>query len=259
MTSTTDIRSEPKWRAKLRKELDSRREFQELSESQWRTLLKTRKVTSSNYDTVLALDWPHYCTHSTSGCGGSNGWCYTFQGHQAGKNHDRHVGMVDVLARRYPILFAEKVQMEVTSAVKLGKIPYANLRYSGSGEVIDAYLPALIEVQHRGIHLWGFTRNIQLALNLRELGISVLVSFDKTTPQESVDLANSEGLDLAYTSIDAEDFPKYPPTVTFPLHRNGRVSEVVDNSSICPKVLAEFYYEERPTAVCQSHCHRCHL
>ena len=103
------ISSEPKprWQQRLGKELAFRSEFENLNEQAWRSLLKNRRVTSSNYDTVLSLDWPHFCANATLACGGPNGWCYTFQGNQAGKLHNRHAAMVDVLARSFPDVFGE--------------------------------------------------------------------------------------------------------------------------------------------------------
>src|SRR5208283_5819688 len=95
----------PRWRLRLDKELAFRDEFSGLSEVEWSVLLKTRHVTSSNNDTVLSLDWPHFCANATPACGGPNGWCYTFQGNQAGKLHNRHAAMVDVLARNFPDIF----------------------------------------------------------------------------------------------------------------------------------------------------------
>src|SRR5438552_4629288 len=126
----------PRWRQRLDKELAFRRDFSAMDESAWRELLKTRRVTSSNHDTVLSLDWPHFCAYSTRACGGTEGWCYTFQGNQASKLHNRHAAMVDVLARKFPWLFGESVAGEVHAAVAEGLLPYPNLRYGGSGEVI---------------------------------------------------------------------------------------------------------------------------
>lgn len=247
-----------RWRQRLDKELAFRSEFESLDELSWRKLLKTRRVASSNHDTVLALDWPHFCANATPSCGGPNGWCYTFQGNQAGKLHNRHAAMVDVLARRFPAVFAEKVKEEVVEAVVAGQMPYPNLRYSGSGEVVEAYLPALQMIQKSGVHLWGFTRSLRLAEELRALGAGVIISCDGTSPEGFIERAVRAGFPLGYTSECVNDIPPEGTLVTFPVHRVGRVREVVNTSTVCPKVLADFLDDSRPKGSCQLVCKRCH-
>src|SRR5262245_55962925 len=83
-----------RWRKRLAKELAFRAEFERLDSAAWKSLLATRSVTSTNHDTVLSLDWPHYCAYATVACGGPNGWCYTFQGRQTSQLHNRHAAMV---------------------------------------------------------------------------------------------------------------------------------------------------------------------
>lgn len=248
----------PRWRQRLEKELAFRPEFDDLDETAWRALLKKRRVASSNNDTVLSLDWPHFCAHSTPACGGPQGWCYTFQGNQAGKLHNRHAAMVDVLARNFPVIFAEQVTAEVNAAVQAGLMPYPNLRYSGSGEVVEAYVPALRGVCERGVRLWGFTRNLRLARQLRDMGAGVIVSCDKSSTPGFVEEASADGFPLGYSSNGVHDLPPKGTVVTFPVHRVGRVREVVDSPSVCPKVLADFLDDCRPKASCQLICHRCH-
>lgn len=248
----------PRWRQRLDKELAFRPEFDDLEETAWRALLKKRRVASSNNDTVLSLDWPHFCAHATSACGSPQGWCYTFQGNQAGKLHNRHAAMVDVLARSFPKLFAEQVTAEVNAAVQAGLMPYPNLRYSGSGEVVEAYVPALRGVSERGVLLWGFTRNLRLANQLRDMGAGVIISCDKSSPPGFIEEAVSACFPLGYSSNGVDDLPPKGTVVTFPVHRVGRVREVVDSPSVCPKVLADFLDDCRPKASCQLICHRCH-
>ena len=248
----------PRWRQRLAKELAYRGEFTDLDELGWRELLKSRNVTSSNHDTVLSLDWPHFCSDATKACGGVDGWCYTFQGNQAGKLHNRHAAMVDILARRFPTLFGEAVETEVQSAVNEGRLPYANLRYSGSGEIVEPYLPALEDVVSRKVQLWGFTRNLRIAGRLREIGAAVIVSCDATSPDGFIEEATSQGFALGYTSNGVDDVPPKGTVVTFPIHRVGKVREVVDAMSVCPKVLADFLDDCRPKASCQLYCQRCH-
>ena len=84
-------------------------------------------------------------------------------------------------------------------------MPYRNLRYSGSGEVVAAYLPALRRVQDRGVLLWGFTRNLQLAIELRKLGASVIISCDKTSPPGFIEQAKERRFSLAYSSSGVGD------------------------------------------------------
>jgi hypothetical protein len=248
----------PRWRQRLEKELAYRPEFDSLDEAAWRALLKKRRVASSNNDTVLSLDWPHFCAHATSACGGPQGWCYTFQGNQAGKLHNRHAAMVDVLARNFPVIFAEQVTAEVNAAVRAGLMPYPNLRYSGSGEVVEAYVPALRGVSERGVRLWGFTRNLRLARKLRDMGAGVIVSCDKSSPEGFIEEASAAGFPLGYSSNGVHDLPPKGTVVTFPVHRVGKVREVVDSPSVCPKVLADFLDDCRPKASCQLICQRCH-
>lgn len=249
---------EPKWKLRLKKELICKQYFKNFNYEDWLIYLKGKKVTSSNYDTILALDWPHYCSHSTEGCGGKNGWCYTFQGNQVGKHHDKHVAMVDSLARDQPELFGDVVYSEIMDFVKKNKIPYPNLRYSGSGEVIPAYLNALHELVKRGVKLWGFSRDVKLALKMRKLGISVIISCDRTSSKELFKDAKNNDLPMAYTSMGVDDYPPKKAFVTFPVHRIGKVKEVVNTDSICPKVLSDFLEDSRPRGSCQLICRKCH-
>jgi hypothetical protein len=251
--------SRPRWRLRLEKELQHRVEFSGLTQEEWLRILRTRRVTSSNHDTVLAIDWPHFCRASTEACGGVAGWCYTFQGAQANSAHNRHVAMVDVLAREHPELFASQVVKEVDEAVDAGRMPYRNLRYSGSGEVSASYMEGLELVASAGVHLWGFTRDLEVAGLLRSIGAGVIVSVDRTTPGSTISGSRSLGFPLAYTSMDIDDLPPAGTLVTFPVHRVGRVREVAATESLCPKVLYDFYDEQRPPATCQMECQRCHV
>lgn len=249
----------PRWRVRLEKELAHVSEFESLGTAGWGPLLRKRSVTSRNHDTVLSLDWPHYCAHSTSACGGPEGWCYTFQGNQAGIAHNRHAAMVDQLAVREPLLFARTVRSEVEKAVERGELAYPNVRLAGSGETIDAYVPALTEVVRLGVRLWGFTRNLRLAERLRAVDVAVILSSDRTSPAGFVEAATNANFPIAYTSAGVDDHPPVGTFVTFPLHRVGRVREVVDAPSLCPKVVADFLDDSRPEAFCQRYCQRCHL
>ena len=255
---TADERPLPRWRKRLQKEMAFRGEFADLDEAQWRDLLKRRRITSKNQDTVLALDWPHYCAQATEACGGVDGWCYTFQGNQTTKRHDRHVVMVDVLARRFPGIFAEKVSEEVKATVTSGGMKYPNLRYSGSGEVATGHIPALEGVADAGVHLWGFTRDLRIAECLRALGAAVIISCDASSSPDMVRRARAAGFSLAYSSAGVWDSPPPGTIVTFPVHKVGRVREVVDASSLCPKVVMDYLEESRPAGSCQLLCSRCH-
>lgn len=250
--------SGPKWQRILRKEMGQRDSFRNLPESEWRNLLKSRRVTSANHDTVLSLDWPHYCVGASDACGGSRGYCYTFTGLLSGDSHIRKVAMVDALATWHPELFAERVVHEVQAAAAKGHLPYPNLRYSGSGEMGRRHVKALRLVAERGVHLWGFTRNISVARDLREAGISVIMSCDHSTDSDWTSAAISEGFKLAYSSRNVDDVPPFKSFMVFPLHRSGRVKEVADVPDLCPKVLYEYLHQERPNATCQAVCRRCH-
>lgn len=250
--------SRPRWKIRLETELEHRSEFADLSPDEWRAVLRRKRITSSNYDTVMSLDWPHFCSSATEACGGASGWCYTFQGNQSLTVHNRHVAMVDVLARNFPSLFGEIVCNEVDKAVRTGRLPYPNLRYSGSGEVVLAYLPALKAIMDGGVHLWGFSRNLSLANALRDAGASVIVSCDHTSDKDFIQRARSDGFDLAYSSESVADLPPDGTLVTFPVHKIGRVHEVTDSPTVCPKVLEDFLYDERHPATCQERCRLCH-
>jgi len=62
-----------KWRRRLHLEMAYARRFLKLTEMEWHRELQSLQLTSANYDTVLALDWPHYCTGATVLCGGPRG------------------------------------------------------------------------------------------------------------------------------------------------------------------------------------------
>ena len=163
-----------------------------------------------------------------------------------------------MLARRFPSLFAEKVSQEVDFAVNSGAFKYKNLRYSGSGEVISAHLPALELISAQGVKLWGFTRDLRIAEGLRRIGATVIISCDKSSHPNLTKQSIELNFPLAYTSLGVNDHPPPGTVVTFPLHRIGRVHEVVETPSLCPKVLQDFLHDSRPGGTCQLVCNRCH-
>jgi hypothetical protein len=249
-----------KWRLRLNEELSFGTRFKGWSSMKWENYLTKHRVLSDNYDTVVSLDWPHFCSGATEGCGGDHGWCYTLGGQLGGSTkRSSRAAITDRLARDYPKLFSEIVGNEVDQLVKSGRLPYPNLRFSGSGEVHNSHLPALIALAERGIHLWGFSRNLRVATRLRETGIAVLFSCDSTTLKQTVLEALQSGLKLAYTSTGVDDHPPFDAFVIFPLHRSGRVREVVESPDVCPKVLEEYLEGRRRRAVCQFNCKRCHM
>jgi hypothetical protein len=253
------VNSIPKWQVLLRKELDARDKYLGLNHQAWREATSKRRVTSDNYDTVLSIDWPHYCAGATEGCGGRKGWCYTFHGQMAAPAHSTHAGFVDALASQEPEIFAERVAVEVAVAVRRGALPYPNIRYSGSGEVERHHLPALRAIVKRGIHLWGFSRRIEIAEELRDLGASVIVSCDATSGTDFIQSARMCGFQLGYTSAGVNDSPPEGTLVTFPVHRGRHVAEVVSAPSLCPKVVEQFLKGKRRSAMCETRCKRCHL
>lgn len=247
-----------KWANRLRAELAYREEFEGLSKETWKVLLRRERITSSNHDTVLSLDFPHYCIGATSGCGGPRGWCYTFQGPLAGKGHHRRVALVDQASKECPDTLAEAIDEEVTTAVREGLISYPNLRFSGSGEAAEHHIALLGNLSTRGIKVWGFSRNLSVAKMLRKQGVFVQISTDRTTPRDFVAKALEAGFSLAYSSTDVSDLPFDGTRVVFPLHRSGHVREVVDTPNLCPKVVEEFFQQARRPGYCQALCHKCH-
>ena len=248
-----------KWRIRLKEELSLGLQFKAWSSEEWVGYLSKRRIVSDNYDTVLSLDWPHFCIGATEGCGGNRGWCYTLAGHIGGSTkRSLRAAVTDRLARDHPDLFSEIVSREITQFVSSGRLPYPNIRFSGSGEVHNSHLPALLSLASRSIHLWGFSRNIRVAIQLKEAGISVLYSCDATTSPENLKEAARAGLKIAYTSLGIDDSPPAPPFVVFPVHHSGRVQEVLDSERVCPKVLEEYLEGRRRRGACQFTCTRCH-
>jgi hypothetical protein len=249
-----------KWRIRLKEELTLGTRFNGWSPAMWEEYLAKRRVLSDNYDTVVSLDWPHFCSGATVGCGGNHGWCYTLGGQIGGSaKRSARAAITDRLARDYPHLFADIVSEEVGQLVKGGRLPYPNIRFSGSGEVHQSHLPALLALAQRRVHLWGFSRNIRIADHLTKEGISVLFSCDSTTPRQTVSEALRRGLKLAYTSTGVDDQPPLDAFVVFPLHCSGRVREIVVSESVCPKILEEYLEGRRKKAACQFNCTRCHM
>lgn len=248
-----------KWRIRLEQELAHVEEFDGWDEDRWQQHLKQTKILSNNYDTVVSLDWPHYCGSATEGCGGASGWCYTLSGQLGGANkRSRRAAMTDSLARSFPHLFADAAYREIRSLVIRGKIPYANLRFSGSGEVHSSHINALQLLKEKGVNLWGFSKNLRICEKLREKKISVIFSCDSTTPIDVLESAIERRLPLAYTSTGIEDYPPQGSIVTFPVHRSGKVKEVVMTDTVCPKIEEEYMMGKRSPAACQLVCTRCH-
>jgi hypothetical protein len=247
-----------KWRRRLDLELALRRQFDALSISEWIALLEATEITTKNFDTVLSLDFPHYCSGATELCGGARGWCYTFQGKLAGSAHHKKVALIDAASERVPELLAQKVVQEVEAAVARHVIPYANLRYSGSGEVGAHHVTTLVLIKDAGVRLWGFSRNFAVAEMLRARGVSVIISSDRSTAGSFLRKAVELGFPIAYTSTGVDDPPPVEAFVVFPLHKRGRVQEVVDVNSLCPKVVEEYFYGHREQGACQLRCQRCH-
>jgi hypothetical protein len=245
-----------KWKARLAVEAAHLPRLEALSREQWGTLLWKRKLLSENYDTVVSLDWPHYCYGATEGCGGQQGWCYTMQGRHASSAHHRRVALTDGAARLVPDLFSARVYEELQALCRRGALADMNLRYSGSGELVLGHVPALMLIAQRGVRLWGFTRNLAVAERLKGNRISVIFSCDRTTRRGILERASRLGLPLGYTSTDVADLPPSGTFVTFPLHRSGHVREVVKCETLCPKVVEEYLEGSRRSGLCQG-CRRC--
>lgn len=248
-----------KWMARLEKELAHKSKFDNLSHQDWLSILRTRKVCSTNFDTGLCLDFPHYCSDATSGCGGEHGWCYTFQGRQSSASHNEKVMLVDQLAISHPSLFGDAVAGEVMAACRTKILPYPNIRVSGSGEINERHLDALEAVYSHGIHIWGFTKRLKLWEMLAQRGIELIFSVDCTTSLDILAKARKLGARLSYTSLNVSDVSPEGTIVTFPLHRGGKVREVVKDTVLCPKVLEDYFDGQRRPTWCQTRCHRCHL
>jgi hypothetical protein len=247
-----------KWKVKLDIEMKLKKKFESLSISDLSKKIELKKILSDNHDTVVSLDFPHYCYYSTESCGGKNGWCYTFQGYQSMNNHYSKVALIDIASEKIPKLLAKKISSEVNTVFKNNKIPYPNIRYCGSGEISKKHLKLLNYIKDEGIHLWGFTRNIELGKILKNEDISVIISIDKTSDKKVYTNASDNGLKIAYTSDSIDDVPPKGCHVVFPVHRLGKVKEVGDFESLCPKVVSEFFTGCRKNGTCQNECKKCH-
>ena len=248
-----------KWRSRLSVERAEIERFEDLDLKELSDLLCAADPLSANHDTVYSLDWPHYCSFATEACGGARGWCYTFSGFHVSRTQAAKVAANDVMARRLPALFARRVVDSVQQQVRAGRLHYPNLRFSGSGEITLQHIPALAEISKLGVNLWGFTKNPAIASRLAQLGVAVIFSSDHTSEPKNVAAARSAGVPIAYSSIGAGDRPPDDVLVTFPVHVSGRVTEVVDHPSVCPKVVDEFLHGTRVRGWCQDRCRRCHL
>ena len=54
---TNQNRKVSKWRLRLENELRERAKFLDFSCQDWKEYLRKRKLTSSNYDTIVSVDW----------------------------------------------------------------------------------------------------------------------------------------------------------------------------------------------------------
>jgi hypothetical protein len=253
-----NVQATLKWQRLLKKEIAHSKSLAQLSRDEVFKRVKKQGILSANSDTVASLDFPHYCIGATEGCGGAKGWCYTFQGFQSLSAHSSKVGLVDYCIRTYPEMVVNLIVKEIQALVNKGQLPYPNLRFSGSGEVAAIHIGLLTEIKRRGIQLWGFSRNIKVATELKSAGIHVIFSCDQTTPTHLVDQAIGLQVPLAYTSCNVKDLPSYEVAVVFPLHRGGRVRQVADHMMNCPKVIEEYFDHSRTQASCQNVCRRCH-
>jgi hypothetical protein len=251
-------KKQPKWRKRLKLEQSYIKHFEEFSEEDLIDKANSTSFLSSNHDTVVSLDWPHFCYFATEACGGVSGWCYTLTGINMTDSQAKKSALTDVVARRYPNIFAERVESELRLHIKRKTIKYLNLRYSGAGELHPDHLNAILAIKTKGINLWGFTKNPKLALILIENNISVLYSCDLTTSRNQIEWARNNNIPLAYSSDGIHDIPPENTFVTFPIHVSGRVSELVDHNTLCPKVVEEFLNGDRTPAWCQQRCKRCH-
>lgn len=249
----------PKWRRRLAVERSFVADYEVLGNAELEAMAEGADLLSSNHDTVLSLDWPHYCSYATEACGGRRGWCYTFAGFHVTPAQARKVALNDVLARRVPHAFANRIATCIMSEVRRGTLPYPNLRYSGSGEISLAHVSAIEDIASRGVRLWGFTKNPQVAEALHRASVPVIFSSDRTTPADHLSIPRSLGIPLAYSSAGVDDLPPPGTVVTFPVHISGRVTEAADHPSLCPKVVEEFLHGDRTPAWCQTRCQRCHL
>ena len=247
-----------KWRTRLKKEVYERKKYLRLSDDALSELITKRTILSTNYDTRVSLDFPHFCAGASLGCGGPKGWCYTFQGALARDAHHKKVAFNDATCLRLPEKLSVKIVSEISSAVAAGTLKYPNLRFNGSGEATSHHVPVLKRLVELGVQVWGFSKNIQILPKLRDAGVSVMYSYDRTTSIEDVDRAVKNNFSLAYTSVGVKDFPLRGAKVVFPLHRSGHVKEVVDSQALCPKVIDEYLNQKRSPGYCQTKCNRCH-
>lgn len=248
----------PKWIRRLEEELAYRAQFEMLTLRELERELGATPLLSENHDTVVSIDVPHYCGGATPACGGPRGWCYTFFGSSIAAGRARKAALVDVYAERHPNAFADRVVVEVRELVRRGLLRYFNVRFAGSGELRLQHIPALECLAANGIRAWGFTKNAAVYLRLRKSRIACLFSCDATSDREALRSVLSAGGLLAYTSTSARDLPPEGSFVTFPVHVSGRVTEVADHPTLCPKVLEEYFDGTRREAWCQARCLRCH-
>lgn len=247
-----------KWKMRLQRELRFHKEFKSVSFDEMIERISKTRFLSDNYDTVCSLDLPHYCSGATSSCGGEEGWCYTFQGFQSLESHLKKTSFLDFCIKYHLDSVLSKILDEIKVLVDKKLIPYPNLRYSGSGELAAHHIPLLRKLADNGVLVWGFTKNIDIAIELHNIGISVIFSHDKSSDLKKVNRAHLEGIPLAYTSEGVNDSPIFHTAVVFPLHRGGKVKEIVEHESLCPKVVDEFLGEKRKASSCQNYCTRCH-
>ena len=247
-----------KWKTALQAELAHQSGIKSLPVGDLLKLLPSQKVTSLNHDTVISINWPHYCSCATSACGGEGGYCYTLQGVMKSAAHAKKAAIIDIIATTEPSFFAQRVYEEVVNSMVSGAQSTLNVRYSGSGELTLKHIPAVERIRETGVIPWGFTRRIDVAKSLMGSGISVLLSADWTTDGDIIREAQKASIPMSYTSRGVNDIPPVGTFVTFPVHRSGRVSEVVDHPTLCPKVIDEFLNMRRQESWCQLRCNRCH-
>ena len=173
-------------------------------------------ILSTNKKTGTSLNLPVKNCRPTKRCAAA---CYACQGPISWKNSIKKALAVDEILR------SGEIEGLIWECRRL-----QDVRLNGSGDMTLDHVPGLLRLTEAcpDTVFWGFTRKREIAeaLNGKQQNLSLILSFDATSPD--TDIAGYDG-PLAFGPNRSEDQVPHDPRiiVVFPEHHSGRTMKGV--------------------------------